>query len=50
MAQALDEAVKLAVDKLFKQRGAEMEADERRRRTSGEIQQELERRKAEGFK
>jgi hypothetical protein len=50
MAQALDEAVKLAVDKLFKQRGAEMEADERHKRTSGEIQQELERRKAEGFK
>jgi hypothetical protein len=50
MGQALDEAVKLAVDKLFRQRGAEMEADEKRRRTAGEIQQELERRKQEGFK
>jgi len=50
MAQALEEAVKLAVDRLFKQRGAEMEADERRRRTSEDIQKELDRRKAEGFK
>lgn len=50
MAQALDEAVKLAVDKLFTQRGAAMEADEKKRRTSAEIQDELERRKKEGFK
>lgn len=48
-AQALDEAVKLAVDRLFTQRGAEMEADERRRRTAAQIQEELERRKKEGF-
>ena len=49
-AQALDEAVKLAVDRLFTQRGAQMEADEKRRRTASEIQTELEQRKAEGFK
>ena len=49
MAQALDEAVKLAVDRLFTQRGAEMEADERKRRTASEIQTELEQRKKEGF-
>jgi len=49
-AQALDEAVKLAVDRLFTQRGAQMEADEKRRRTASEIQTELEQRKVEGFK
>lgn len=49
-AQALDEAVKLAVDRLFTQRGAQMEADEKRRRTASEIQTELEQRKTEGFK
>lgn len=46
-AQALDEAVKLAVDRLFTQRGAEMEADEHRRKTATEIQNEVNLRKEE---
>lgn len=46
-AQALDEAVKLAVDRLFTERGAEMEADERRRKTAADIQNELSMRKDE---
>ena len=46
-AQALDEAVKLAVDRLFIQRGAQMEADERRRKTAAEIQNEVNLRKEE---
>ena len=44
-AQALDEAVKLAVDRLFTQKGAEMEADERQRKTAADIQNELTMRK-----
>lgn len=46
-AQALDEAVKLAVDRLFTQRGAQMEADERRRKTATDIQNEVTLRKEE---
>lgn len=46
-AQALDEAVKLAVDRLFTQKGAEKEADERRRKTATEIQNEVNLRKEE---
>ena len=46
-AQALDEAVKLAVDRLFTQRGAEMEADERKRKTATEIHNEVNLRKEE---
>ena len=46
-AQALDEAVKLAVDRLFTKQGAEMEADERRRKTASEIQNEVNQRKEE---
>ncbi|MCC6606681.1 MAG: hypothetical protein IT327_25965 [Anaerolineae bacterium] len=46
-AQALDEAVKLAVDRLFIKRGAEMEADQRNRKTAAEIQNELNMRKEE---
>jgi hypothetical protein len=46
-AQALDEAVKLAVDRLFTQRGADMEADERRRKTATDIQNEVNLRKAD---
>lgn len=48
-AQALDEAVKVAVDRLFTQRGAQMEADEKKRRTANEIQTELENRKKQGL-
>ena len=48
-AQALDEAVKVAVDRLFTQRGAELEADEKKRRTANEIQNELENRKKQGL-
>ena len=48
-AQALDEAVKVAVDRLFTQRGAQLEADEKKRRTANEIQTELENRKKQGF-
>jgi hypothetical protein len=44
-AQALDEAVKLAVDRLFTKQGAEMEADERRRKLASEISNEVEQRK-----
>jgi hypothetical protein len=46
-AQALDEAVKLAVDRLFTQRGADMEADERKRKTATDIQNEVNLRKAD---
>lgn len=46
-AQALDEAVKLAVDQLFVKRGAEKEADERKRKTAADIQNELNMRKEE---
>ena len=46
-AQALDEAVKSAVDRLFTQRGAEMEADERKRKTAVDIQNEVNLRKEE---
>lgn len=46
-SQALDEAVKLAVDRLFTKQGAEMEADERRRKTATEIQNEVNMRKEE---
>jgi hypothetical protein len=46
-AQALDEAVKLAVDRLFIQKGAEMEADERKRKTAVEILNEVNLRKEE---
>jgi len=48
-AQALDEAVKVAVDRLFTQRGAQMEADEKKRKTANEIQNELENRKKQGL-
>jgi len=48
-AQALDEAVKVAVDRLFTQRGAQMEADEKKRKTANEIQTELENRKKQGL-
>ena len=48
-AQALDEAVKVAVDRLFTQRGAQMESDEKKRRTANEIQIELENRKKQGL-
>jgi len=48
-AQALDEAVKVAVDRLFTQKGAQMEADEKKRRTANEIQTELENRKKQGL-
>lgn len=46
-AQALDEAVKLAVDRLFTKQGAELEADERRRKTAADIQNEVNLRKEE---
>lgn len=48
-AQALDEAVKVAVDRLFTQCGAQMEADEKKRKTANEIQTELENRKKQGL-
>lgn len=48
-AQALDEAVKVAIDRLFTQRGAQMESDEKKRRTANEIQTELENRKKQGL-
>ncbi len=48
-AQALDEAVKVAIDRLFTQRGAQMEADEKKRKTANEIQTELENRKKQGL-
>lgn len=46
-AQALDEAVKLAVDRLFTKQGAALEADERRRKTAADIQNEVNLRKEE---
>ena len=49
MAQALDEAVKLAVDKLFTQQGAKMEADEKSRKTASDIQKALEDRRKDFF-
>jgi len=46
-AQALDEAVKTAVVRLFTQQGAEMETDERKRKTAADIQNEVTLRKEE---